>query len=143
MKKLLVLALLLMAGVAFGQTLTYTDAATLSWDAVTTLEDLSPMPAGDVIEYEVARSVYPVADRLTPQVVEGITVSTSYVIAVPNDGNSYAYAVRTKRTTDGGATVLVSAWNWSDINGSATPSPFLYRHQQVVLPSLPLGFQGN
>jgi hypothetical protein len=143
LKRYLILALLLVAGVACTQTLTYTDAATLSWSAVTTLEDSSPIPPGDVVEYEVGRSVYPVANRMLPETVEGLTAALSMAISVPNDGQSYAYAVRTKRTTDGGSTILVSAWNWSDINGAATPNPFLYRHQAVVLPSIPLGFQGN
>ena len=142
MKKV-ILALLFVAAIGCTQTLTYTDAATLSWSAVTELDDSTPIPVGDVVEYEVGRSVYPVVSRLIPEVTEGITGALTYAIAVPNDGQSYAYAVRTKRTTDSGATILVSAWNWSDLNGAATPNPFLYRHQAVVLPSIPLGFAGS
>ncbi len=143
MKRWLILALLLVAAVACTQTLTYTDAATLDWSAVTLMEDGTPFPAGDVVEYEIGRSVYPVSNRLIPEAIEGVTGALSIAVSVPNDGQSYAYAVRTQRTTDGGATILVSAWNWSDVNGLETPQPFLYRHQAVVLPSIPLGFAGS
>ena len=142
MKKV-ILALLFVAAIGCTQTLTYTDAATLSWDAVTTLEDASPIPPGDVIEYEVGRSVYPIADRLIPEVIEGLTLTPGMAISVPQDGNTYGYALRTKRTTDGGATVLISAWNWSDVNGLETPQPFLFKGRSVVLPNIPLGFTGS
>ena len=142
MKKV-ILALLFVAAIGCTQTLTYTDAATLSWSAVTTLEDASPIPPGDVIEYEVGRSVYPIADRLIPEVIEGLTLTPGMAISVPQDGNTYGYALRTKRTTDGGATVLISAWNWSDVNGPETPQPFLFKGRSVVLPNIPLGFTGS
>ena len=144
MKRFLVLALLLVAAVACTQTLTYTDGpASLDWTAVTLMEDGNPFPAGDVVEYEVGRSVYPVVNRLIPEATEGLTLGMVMAVSVPQDGSAYAYCLRTRRTTDGGATVLVSAWNWSDINGPETPQPFLFKGRSVVLPSIPLGFAGS
>jgi len=142
-KTLTILALLLVAAVAFGQTLTYTDAATLSWDAVTMLDDSTPIAPADVVAYELGRSPYPVANRLLPDAIVGVTNGLEMAITVPSDGVAYAYAVRTKLTTDGGATVLYSPWNWSDQNGAATPTPFWYKHPAVVPPQSPLGFSGN
>ena len=143
MKKALILALLLVAAVACTQTLTYTDAATLSWNAVTMLDDSTPIAPADVVEYELGRSPYPVANRMLPDAVIGVTNGLSIAVTVPADGVAYAYAVRTKLTTDGGATVLHSAWNWSDQNGAATPVPFWYKHPAVVPPRSPLGFSGE
>jgi len=141
---LLVLLPLIVCGIT-AQTIHYTDQATLNWDAVTELTDNTPIGPGDVMEYEVYRTPYPVVDGQNPMahVIEDAVSSTSLVINVPNDGVSYAYGVRTKLTTDGGATVLYSPINWSDVDGLSTPNPFLYRHPQTVSPKAPQGLVGN
>ena len=139
-----VLATLVVCGFV-AQTIYYTDQATLNWDAVIELTDNTPIGPGDVIEYEVYRTSYPVIDGQNPaaHVIEGTVSSTSLAINVPNDGVSYAYGVRTRLTTDGGATVLYSPINWSDVDGLSTPNPFLYRHPQTVSPKAPQGLAGN
>ncbi|KKK81417.1 hypothetical protein LCGC14_2813660 [marine sediment metagenome] len=147
MKKMFI-ALALATLVVFGfvaQTIHYTDQATLNWDAVIELTDNTPIGPGDVIEYEVYRTSYPVIDGQNPaaHTLEGTVSSTSLAINVPNDGVAYAYGVRTKLTTDGGATVLYSPINWSDVDGLSTPNPFLYRHPQTVSPKAPQGLVGN
>jgi len=144
MKKVIVglLLVLVMCGLT-AQTVHYTDQATISWEAVTELTDDAPV-AG-VVEYEVYRTPYPVMDGQNPaaHTLEGTVSSTALDVNVPNDGASYAYGVRTKLTTDGGATVLYSAINWSDVNGLSTPDPFLYRHPATVCPKAPQGLAGN
>ena len=147
MKKIVVLLILLpllMCGI-IAQTIFYTDQATISWSAVTELTDDVPFSPGDVVEYELYRTPYPVVDGQNPgsHIIEGTVSSTSLAVNVPNDGVSYAYGVRTKLTTDGGATTLYSALNWSDVNGLSTPDPFLYRHPQTVSPKAPQGLAGN
>ena len=145
MKKILVLLVLLpllMCGI-MAQTVHYTDQATISWEAATELTDDTPLVG--VVEYELYRTPYPVVDGQNPGVhtLEGTVSSTALDVNVPNDGVSYAYGVRTKLTTDGGATILYSAINWSDVNGLSTPNPFLYRHPQTVSPKAPQGLVGN
>lgn len=143
MKRFLILALLLVAGIAWGQALIYTPNATLSWNAVTELDDATLIDLTDVVEYEVGRSADPVADRNAPEVILGTTNALAFGIILPQDGTWYTYAVRSVLTTDGGATVMYSGWNWSDQNGAATPAPFWYRHPATVPPSIPMGFAGN
>jgi hypothetical protein len=143
MRRALILALLLTASLGFGQALIYTADATLSWDAVTTLNDGTAIDAADTVEYEVGRSPDPVADRANPAMIIGTSTTTSLAITLPDDGTWYVYAVRAKLTTDGGQTTLYSPWNWSDQNGLATPDPFWYRHPSTVPPSVPLGFAGQ
>lgn len=147
MKKIVVLLILLpllMCGI-IAQTIHYTDQATISWIAVTELSDDASIAPGDVVEYEVYRTPYPVVDGQNPaaHILEGVVSSISLNVNVPNDNISYAYGVRTKLTTDGGATTLYSALNWSDVNGLLTPNPFLYRHPQTVSPKAPQGLAGN
>ncbi len=139
---LLVLLPLLMCGI-MAQTVHYTDQATISWDATTELTDDTPLVG--VVEYELYRTPYPVVDGQNPvaHTLEGTVSSTALDVNIPNDGVSYAYGVRTKLTTDGGATILYSAINWSDVNGLSTPDPFLYRHPQTVSPKAPQGLVGN
>ena len=141
MKKLLVLALLLVAGIAFGQVTYYRTDAPLAWDAVTQTEvwiDIDNDGAGDTdingdaivelissVEYEVGRSVDPVIDRTMPDVILAQTPLITYLDdPVPADGNAYVYAIRTRYTTASGWTL--SPWNWADENGAATPNPFLW-----------------
>ena len=147
MKKIVVLLILLpffMCGI-MGQTVHYTDQATISWDAVTELTDDCPITAEDIVEYELYRTPYPVVDGQNPaaHTLEGAVSSTQLDVNVPNDGVSYAYGVRTKLTTDGGVTVLYSAINWSDVNGLSTPNPFLYRHPATACPKAPQGLTGG
>ncbi len=145
MKKVLVLLVLLpllMCGI-MAQTVYYTDQATISWEAATELTDDTSLVG--VVEYELYRTPYPVVDGQNPaaHTLEGTVSSTALDVNVPNDGVSYAYGVRTKLTTDGGATILYSAINWSDVNGLSTPDPFLYRHPATVNPKAPQGLAGN
>lgn len=142
MKRLVVL-FLLAAALGFGQALIYTPNATLSWEAVTTLDNGNPIPADGVVTYEIGRSPDPIPDRNAPASLLGETAALSFPIVLPEDGVWYAFAVRTKLVADAGATVLYSPWNWSDDNGASTPNPFWYRHPSTVPPSAPLGFRGQ
>ena len=145
MKKILVLLVLLpllMCGI-MAQTVHYVEEATITWNVVT--EMMNDTPVVGVVEYELYRTPSPVVDgqNATAHTLEGVVSSPSLHVYIPNDSTTYAYGVRTKLTTDGGATILYSAINWSDVNGLSTPDPFLYRHPQTVSPKAPQGLSGN
>ena len=154
MKKLLVLALLLIAGIAFGQVTIYNRSdAPMEWDPITATETVIDIDGdgqadedvgGDQIvetivslEYEMGRSLDPVADRLNPDVILVQTPLAIYTDDLPADGQVYIYALRVLYTTASG--VSRSAWNWSDQNGAATPNPFGFRDSSA--PESATGFR--
>lgn len=144
MKRIAVLlSFLVIASSVWAQALIYTQQATLSWNAVTELDDGTPIDPADTVQYEVGRSIDPVADRTTPETIVGMTTTLTLDVTLPQDGQWYVFAVRAVLVTDGGQTTLYSPWNWSDQNGVATPDPFWYRHPSIVPPSIPLGFAGS
>ena len=129
MKRLLiVLALLLVAGVAWGQTVYVTDA-TIAWDAPTGYVDGSPFLPTDVVEFEVYRQ-----DKaaLLPLESLGTTGALTFYTVLPNDRTKYVYIVRTMLTTDEGQTTLYSEYAYS---------PFDLRHPSTVNPGAPGGIR--
>ena len=150
MKKLILVALIFLVSMAcMAQTIQYRDDATLDWDVVAQAQvqvgvDGNGEPiVEDVqsIEYEIFREPFPVADR-TVGTSLGITSLITLGIVVPNDALTYAFGVRTIYTTVT-ATMVYSSINWSDVNGLATPLPFLYRRLDRVRPVHPMAFRGD
>ena len=136
MKRLLAVFILVLVALAcVGQEIVYTENPTVEWDAVTAYADLTPFDPADIVEYQLFR-----ADPATHtnQVAEGLTALTSMAVVVPS-GGPWAYGVRTVLTTDGGITVLYSTMAWSDVEG--TPSPFVYKQHQTMLPQRPTGLR--
>ena len=140
MKKLSFLILfLVLSFAACGQTTHYGLDATLEWNPVGQYEDMTPFLPTDIVEYEVYRSMDPVIDRAVPDLFLGTVSVTSQDVTFPNDDNKYAYAVRTKITTDEDNTVLFSGYNWSDVTESGeTTEAFLCKRRMDKIPSLPL-----
>ena len=127
MKRYLVLALLLVAGLAFGQVHTYfTTNPTLRWD------DPGIGDPSQTVTWEVWRSTAPVADRATPEEYILSTTIAELALAIPADDQAHAYAVR-MRVTEGGFDE-VSSWAWTDLDGVP---PFLYAQR----PPAPLGLR--
>ena len=124
MKKILILALLLVAGIAFGQTVYVTDA-TIAWDAPAGYVDGSPFLPTDVVEFEVYRQ-----DKaaLLPLESLGTTGALTFYTVLPNDRTKYVYIVRAVLTTDEGQTMLYSEYAYS---------PFDLRHPSTVRPDAP------
>lgn len=125
MKKILILALLLVAGIAFGQETEFYPVAppTLQWDA-------SPSAAlpGDVLEYEVY-----LWDRLNGEIevqpvnslsLVGTTSSPSIALSFPYR-TPWQCAVRLKHT-DGGGNVTYSSMIYSSVAGDTASGPFSY-----------------
>ncbi len=142
MRKLaLGLILLFVLTCVIGQDTLYKNTALLEWEAVTQYTDATPLLPTDTVEYEIYRSTYPVADRNAPGELIGMAMGLSITLTIPDDGNSHVYAVRAKVTTDEGQTALYSDYNWSDLNGAATPDPFVYHAPQTKTPDIPMGLR--
>ncbi len=103
---------------------------TIAWEAVTTLSNGDPIPAGDVIKYDVF-----IEDlNSSVQTNLGETDQTSYAITFPYDGE-FRTGVRSIRYIDkngdgaidqlDGGLNIKSTITWSDIVG--IPEPFGFR----------------
>jgi len=114
------LLLLICLPLLLAQTVVYTNAAVVAWDAVTKLADGSPVPTGDAISYEVLRAP---AGNKASAVVVGETPQLQFAVTFPSEGD-WVVGVRAVRTT--GTERLMSDINWSDVGG--TPNPFVLRY---------------
>lgn len=112
MKKVLILALLLVALVGCAQTKVLVGKTiTLAWDAPA----LGGIPLSEV-SYEVYLQPYPTGTST----LVGTVTALEQVVTFAVEGR-YKIGVRTKRTTADG-TLLYSSYSWSDVDG--TPSPW-------------------
>lgn len=124
-KKILILALLLVAALGCTQT-HYLADGTLTWDPPTEGVSGAPFEPTDVLEFEIARDTAPAG---VPGEALALISGVLYDFTVPDDGVAYWYAVRAKLTADEGATVLFSDWLWAD---------FMIRHPSSDRPSPPI-----
>jgi hypothetical protein len=144
MKRFSLVALLLVTALAAQcQTTLYRTEADMVWDAVTQGTDGLPFDVGDVLTYQVYRGVLPIGARQDPSlyILLGESALTTYHLVIPAAGK-YAYAVRAKLLTDGGATTLYSLLSWSDVVGDAL-SPFVYKLPRLIGPKPPKGLAGQ
>jgi hypothetical protein len=128
MRRLIILALLLVAALAVGQQVYYESTPTLEWDAVTTDVDGNPFLPGDAVEYEVLAWDMSQGD-ITLQPVSalsaiGTVATTSLQLSFPYR-SEWAVAVRTKHT-DGGGTVTYSDPAYSVVEADTLSGPFWY-----------------
>ena len=114
-----VLVLLLVAAAGFGQIVFHDTDFAVEWDAVTTLMDGAPLPAGVVIEYHVYISEGTVATDL------GVVVDPQIVIIPPQDNQAYSVGVITVMT-EADTTVTESQAVWSSVGG--TPDPWMIQY---------------
>lgn len=116
MKKMwaiLVILVFMATGLALAQTWHTANQATVEWDAVTTLDNGDPVPAGDTIEYTVYLSnAITDPNKLNPAEIATIT-DTSQVITLVDEG-SYFVGVKATRKIADGTNVGESAVAWSD-----------------------------
>ena len=113
--------LLSLLSVSIAQEVQYTNQITIAWDPVTQLTDGSPIPAGDVITYEIFK-----ADELI-----GETAELQYTVTFDQEGE-YKVGVRTKRQVASTGDIVYSEINYSDQNGESTPNPFVVRFIKPV-----------
>ena len=106
---------------SIAQEVHYTNQITVAWDPVTLLTDGSPIPAGDVITYEIFKG-----DELI-----GETAEIQYTVTFDQEGE-YRVGVRTKRQVASTGDIIYSEINYSDQNGDSTPDPFVVRFIKPV-----------
>lgn len=87
MKKLIILAILLLAAPAFSQTWYNANSATFGWDAVTKLNDGTTVPTGSIVKYQAYKKLSPatVGEKVggevtTTQALVSFTVEGSYFV---------------------------------------------------------------
>ena len=131
MKKLIILIIVLFAFEVFAIDYIKTGEGAVSWDAVTTLEDGSPIPENHEIKYTVYSK-----DLSGVQRAEGRTngLNATFAIYVPEDGPEYNVTLvgvksclyTTNRGFEFDNTPLSCAEiAWSN-NELDTPDPFVY-----------------
>jgi hypothetical protein len=126
MKKLIAIGILILVLFsAWAQDVIYTNQATVAWDAVAPL-------GGDTITYEVW-----ISDGTTDTLMAE-TDLLEHTITFGVEG-SWTIGVRTVRTITATGERLYSEMNWSDVNGEATPNPFVIRF--YLPPAAPLGLR--
>lgn len=145
MKRLLILALLLVASLGFAQQVYYESTPTLEWDAVTSDIDGNPFLPTDSVEYEVLAWDMSQGD-ITLQPVEalsalGTTATTDLQLSFPYR-TEWAVAVRTKHT-DGGGNVTYSNPAYSVVTEDTAVGPFWYSPVLLWLPSRPAGLRDS
>jgi len=119
-------SILLCATSVFGQTFYTPDQATIAWDATTTLNNGSAIPAGDIVQYEIYLS----NDGLTGTKV-GTTSLLQYTLTFTGEGIFFV-GVAARRIPSGivpancnDATCPISSITWSNsTNTAAVPVPF-------------------
>jgi len=116
MKKIL-LVILMVLPLLLGQTIIRDNPISVAWDVVMPL-------GGDTISYEVFTA--PLGDYAAAQSV-GQTALVEMDVTISGEGD-WVIGVRTIRTITENGEILYSDINWSDVNGLATPDPFIVRH---------------
>lgn len=96
--------------VTFGQEWHVTNQITVSWDAVTELEEGIPVSEGDVIEYKVYLSnAISDPDKITP-IELGTTADTFYVITLVDEGQYFVGLQTTRKLVAGHTTKSIIGW---------------------------------
>jgi archaellum component FlaF (FlaF/FlaG flagellin family) len=117
MKKLfvcLILSLfLVLPNLAFSQTWVTANQATVSWDAVTTLSNGTPVPTNDIIEYTVYLS-NAITDPAKTNPAEVATVSTTEQVITLVDEGQYFVGLKTVRSLVDGTVIGESDIGWTD-----------------------------
>jgi len=115
MKKILLIVLMVLP-LLLGQTVVRDNPVFVAWDSV------APM-GGDSITYEVFLSS--LGDYAAAQSL-GQTDLLEMEVTIVGEGD-WVFGVRAVRTIIANGEILYSDINWSDVNGLATPNPFIVR----------------
>ena len=129
MRKLLIVlvlfGLLVLPGWAIAVTYYTPDQATIAWDAVTTLDNGNPLPAGDTVAYKVYLS----HDGLLPDGTPVEISATQYTLTFPVGEAVWFAGVSGVRTPQGTTLKIESSITWSNSTDAvAVPGgPFGWR----------------
>lgn len=146
MKRIAILALLLVAAVAWSQdTIYYESTPTLEWDAVTTDSDGNPFLPTDTVEYEVylwdMAGGDPTVQPITAFTLYETTAALSSLLAF-DYRTEWACIVRVKHT-DGGANVTYSDAAYSVVLEATATGPFVYSPVLTWLPLAPTALRDS
>jgi hypothetical protein len=145
MRRLLILALLLVATIAVSQQVYYESTPTLEWDAVTTDTDGNAFLPGDTVEYEVLSWDMAQGDITLQPVAAlsslGTTTALSMQLSFPYR-SEWAVAVRTQHT-DGGGNVTLSDPAYSVVEVDTASGPFWYTPVLTWIPQRPTGLRDS
>lgn len=128
---MILMLLILMVGLVFGQDIVDTNQVTVEWEASTGFDDGLPFNSDDIIAYEIFRASYPfIGDRQDIISLEnlGFTSTLQMTITFTVEGD-FVIGVRTVRDVHGGGVFTHSNLIWSDIDGM--PVPFVVRYYKV------------
>jgi hypothetical protein len=98
---------ILLAGLAFGQTVHYANQSTIAWDAVTKYQDGTNLPTGTVVKYEIYL-------KDGTQTLLGETTTTQFTVTL-TDYLIHDVGVRAGITI--GGTKYFSEVAWSSVDG--------------------------
>lgn len=115
LKITLILLFIPIAALSFAQEIIYTNQVTVTWDITTTLVDGRPIPAEDIVTYEVYRN-----DKLIDEID-----LPPYTMTIEPEITTRV-GVRGKRVTAVYGEITHSGYLWSDIGG--VPNPWVIRH---------------
>ena len=113
-KAILVLLFIFTAVIVFSQEIVYTNQVTFTWDVTTTLTNGNPIPAEDIVTYEVYRN-----DELMDEID-----LPPYTMTIEPEITTRV-GVRGKRVTAIYGEIAHSEYLWSDIGG--VPEPWVVR----------------
>ena len=123
MKKILLIIVICLP-LLLGQMIVRQSSVDIAWDSIAPI-------IGSTIIYEILRA--PLNDKASFEIV-GETVLVTYLVMFSSEGD-WVVGVRTVRTIDSNSERLLSSINWSDVDGLATPNPFIGRW--YVAPDVP------
>lgn len=122
----LVLALIISYKPAHALNWTVANEKTVAWDAVTTLSNDDPIPAGDTIEYELFLVSNKSTDREADKILKGTTAALEFTYTFDTEGRWIA-GIRTARIPEGlPEERTVSEILWSDDPTVPVPFGFIY-----------------
>ena len=123
MRKILLIILICLP-LLLGQTIVRQSSVDIAWDSIVPI-------TGSTITYEVLRAL--LNDKASLEIV-GETALITYSVTFSSEGD-WVIGVRTVRVIDSNGERLLSDINWSDVDGLATPNPFIGRW--YVVPDAP------
>jgi hypothetical protein len=111
MKKLIliVLGLLLIGSFSFAQTWYPANQKMVAWDAVTTLDDGSPIPAGETVRYQVY--ILKEGEPETNKISVGSTTESQFLVTLSNEGKWFI-GIESERM-QGESIISKSSISWS------------------------------
>jgi len=105
------LAIVFLASVSFSQVWYPANQKTVGWDAVATLDDGSPIPAGETVRYQIY--IVKEGQSKDTKINLGNTVNTQFLVTLPAEGKWFV-GVQSERLDATGVLITQSQIVWSE-----------------------------